>query len=95
MLKDNYEKIIESICEYKGITSGELCEILRDKDCKYMLLLLMKKYGMNFEFANKNLKEFSKRKIMYNYKKAQKKFLINKDFREMYFRIDDEVKNIK
>lgn len=95
MFKENYEKIIESICEYKGISSRELCEILRDKDCKYMFLLLMKKYGITFELANRNLKQFSKRKIMYNYKKAQKKFLINKKFREMYFRIDDEVKNIK
>ncbi|AAK80835.1 hypothetical protein BJV85_001002 [Clostridium acetobutylicum] len=94
MFKADYEKIIETICEYKGITSKQLCEILRDKDCKYTFFLLMKKYGVEFENVTNDLNTISKKQMVYNYKKAKEKFLINKKFREMYLRIDDEVKNI-
>ncbi|URZ15006.1 ribose-5-phosphate isomerase [Clostridium felsineum] len=94
MFKADYEKIIETICEYKGISSKELCEILRDKDCKYMFFLLVKKYGVEVNSMNNDLNNFSKKQMIYNYKKALEKFLVNKNFREMYLRIDDEVKNI-
>lgn len=43
MLKNiDYEKIIEAICKVKGIKRYDLLKILKDKECKYILFLLLK-----------------------------------------------------
>lgn len=31
MIKRRYDKIIELMCEYKGISRKELCKLLKDK----------------------------------------------------------------
>lgn len=94
MLK-RYDKIIEFMCEYKGISKDELYKLLRDKNCKYIFFLLLKKYGDKVENINNIIPEVSKRSINYTCRKAQEKFLINREFREMYFEIEDELKKEK
>lgn len=94
MIKRRYDKIIELMCEYKGISRRELYKILKDKNCKYMLFLLLKKYGIGYEFIKSDIPTCNKRIINYNCKRAEKMFLINKEFRDMYFEIEDEIEKI-
>jgi hypothetical protein len=91
MLKNiDYEKILEAICEVKGIKSDELLKILKDKECKYILFLLLKKYKCeDVESVYKDFLISSKRAVNYGSKKAEERFFINKEFREMFFEIED------
>ncbi|MCY6958761.1 ribose-5-phosphate isomerase [Clostridium brassicae] len=89
---DKYEKIIDIICGMKGIEKEELYKILKDRDCKYLLFLLLKKY--NCDNPNKINKDFfinNKRIIRYNIKKGEEKFMINKEFREIYFEVKSKL----
>ena len=88
----NYEKIIEAICYVKGIKRDEKIKILRDKECKYILFLLLKKYKCkDAEGVTKDFAIYSKRAISYGLKKAEERFFINIEFREMYFAIENEL----
>ena len=96
MLKNiDYEKIMEAICEVKGLKSHELLKILKDKECKYILFLLLKKYRCgDIESVYKEFLISNKRAVNYGSKKAEERFFINKEFREMFFEIEsilDEV----
>lgn len=84
-----YEVIIGFICKYRGISKEE---ILRDRECKYLFFLFLKKYNCrNFEIINSHFPSCSKRSINYGLKKAFEKFLINKEFRDIYFEIEDDI----
>lgn len=91
MLKNiEYDKVIDAICEVKGIKSDELLKILKDKECKYILFLLLKKYKCgDVENIYKDFLILSKRAANYGSKKAEERFFINKEFREMYFEIEN------
>ena len=91
MFKDiDYEKIIEAICYVKGIKRHETLKILRDREYKYILFLLLKKYKCSdVESVCKDFPISSKRAVNYGLKKAQERFFINKEFREMYFEIEN------
>lgn len=86
---DKYSAIIQIICELKGIDKAQLIAILKDKESKYLLFLLLKKYNCtNLEVLSRDFSIESKKKITYNVKKAEEKFFINKEFRDMYFKIE-------
>lgn len=90
--EDRYEKIINIICEYKGINRDEIVKLLRDRDCKYLLFLLLKKYKCDdFEKLNKDFCIESKKSVNYSFRKAEEKFLINREFRELVFKAEDKV----
>ncbi|HCW04011.1 MAG TPA: ribose-5-phosphate isomerase [Clostridium sp.] len=90
-----YEKIINIICKYKGITKEELGKILKDKECKYLLLLLLENYKcMDLKQMEEDLQILSKRSIKYNVKKAEEKFFINKGFREKYLEVEEIAKEV-
>lgn len=92
---DRYEKIIDIICNMKGIERKEIYKIMKDKECKYLLFLLLKKYKcddldkINRDFPIKNI-----RSVRYNEKRGEEKFLINKGFREIYFEIQDKLDEV-
>ena len=88
----NYEKIIEAICYVKGIKSHESTKILKNRDCKYVLFLLIKKYKcIDTENTYKDFLVWNKRVMSYGLKKAQERFFFNKEFREMYFQIENKL----
>ncbi|ERI94842.1 hypothetical protein HMPREF1982_00767 [Clostridiales bacterium oral taxon 876 str. F0540] len=94
--EDKYLKILETICNIKGINENEMFKILKDRECKYLLFLLLKKY--NCTDVKKISTDFnieSKKSINYNIKKAEEKFFINKDFRDMYFEAEGIIDRIK
>lgn len=88
--EDKYFKILETICEIKGINRNQLINILKDRECKYLLFLLLKKYKCaDIDALQRDFSIDSKKRINYNLKKAEEKFFINKDFRDMYFEAED------
>lgn len=91
MLKNiNYEKIIEAICYAKGIKSHESLKILKDREYKYILFLLLKKYKCADEESDyKKLLISNKTAVNYGLKKAEERFFINKEFRDRYFEIEN------
>lgn len=94
--EQTYAAIIDILCDYKGLTKDELFEILKDKDCRYLFFLLIKKYGcFDLELLKKDLPSISKNKLQNNIKKAEEKLLFNKKIRSMYFEAEDLMDKIK
>lgn len=96
-INKKYEIIIKSICEFKGIEKNELMSILSDKNCRYLLFLMMKKYKCNYtDRVKENLNINSSKTINSNIKRAKEKFLINRNFRDDYFEVNNLIeKNIE
>ena len=93
--EENYVKIIEVLCKYKGINKEELFRILKDQESKYLLFLLLKKYKCaDLDKLNKDFSIESLKSVNYNVKKAEEKFFINKNFRDMYFEAEEIIKKI-
>lgn len=94
-MKNNYIKIIESICNVNNINQKDIIELLRKKDNKYLLLLMLKKYGCFNREEIKNLLQIeTSRSVNYNLRKAEEKFFINRDFREKYIQIEKNIEKI-
>lgn len=93
ILKSNkYIKILSVICNNYNISEEDFLLLLKEKESKYMILLLMKKYRcINEEELTQVLRLASKRVLKYNIKKAEEKLLINRDFRERYFEIEADL----
>lgn len=93
--EENYGKIIEFICYYKKIEKEELFNILKDKECKYLLLLLLEKYKcVDIRRLSKDFSVISSKTIKNNIRKAEEKLFTNKQFREEYFEIEEMIKKI-
>ncbi|NEZ50403.1 hypothetical protein [Clostridium massiliodielmoense] len=89
---NRYENVISAICKIKGIRKGELYKILKDKECKYLLFLLLNKNKcIDIDSINRDFSINSKRAVNNNIRKAQEKLLINREFREIYFSLQDEL----
>ncbi|MGG7176942.1 hypothetical protein ACQPU1_05100 [Clostridium paraputrificum] len=89
-LGEKYIKILEVICEYYGLDEENFIQLLKDRDNKYLLLLLLKKYRcMDEKKVGDILNLKSKRSITYNVRKAEEKLLISKDFRDRFFEIEE------
>lgn len=94
--EENYERIINILCKYKGIDREELYSILKDSECRYVLFLLLKKYDcVDVEMLNKDFSMNSMRRINYNVKKAEEKLLLNKRIRDIYFEAENILDNVK
>ena len=92
---NKYEKIISVLCEYKGISKEELVFLLKDRKYKYLLFLFLKNYKcIQIEVLKRDFSIESKKSINYNCKKAEEKFFINKDFRDMYFEMEEIINKI-
>lgn len=92
---DRYYKIIELLCQYHGIDINEHKDFLKSRENKYMFLLLMKKYDcIKKEELLNILRAKSPRSINYNVRKAEEKFLINKEFRDKYLYVEEEIEKM-
>jgi hypothetical protein len=93
--EDKYERILTFICGYKNISKEELFRILKDRECKYLLLLLLERYKCaDIQRLSNDLSAHSIKSIRYNLKKAEEKFFVNRDFRELYFEIEEMIEKI-
>ena len=92
---NKYDKILSVICDYKGISREELICVLKDRKYKYLLFLFLKKYKC-FDLA-KLKQDFSiesKKSINYSCKKAEENFFVNREFRELYFEMEETINKI-
>lgn len=89
---DSYKRVINILIQYYGISCEEFYELLKKKENKYLLLLLLKEFKcLNKEKIKEESVIFSYRSILYNLRKAEEKLLINKDFREDYFSLQENI----
>lgn len=89
---DKYKRVINILIQYYGINSKEVCELLKKKENKYLLLLLLKEFRcLNKERIEEESVRLSHRSIIYNLKKAEEKLLINKGFRDDYFNLQEKI----
>lgn len=90
---NKYRNIIFILCQYYEIGNGELGEILKKKENLYLAILLMKNFKcLNNEVLKDDLGIVSSRGLYYKIKKAEEKILINKNFREEYFELEEKIK---
>lgn len=93
--EEKYLKILKVICSIKGIAQEELFKILKDRESKYLLFLLLKKYKCtDKEVLHRDFSIESIKSINYNMKKAEEKFFVNKEFRDMYFEVEGIIEKV-
>lgn len=82
--------IIEAICSVKGLSKDEINSILKNRECKYLLFLLLRKYKCeNTEVIKRDFSLDISKRMNYNIRKAEEKLLINREFRDMYFEAEE------
>jgi hypothetical protein len=89
-----YLRILQMICKYYDIEEKEFLDLLKAKENKYLLLLLLKNnncFDINAIKELFNLK--TSRTINNNLKQAEEKLLINRSFREKYFDLENHINN--
>lgn len=89
-----YLRILQMICKYYDIEEKEFLDLLKGKENKYLLLLLLKNnncFDINTIKELFNLK--TSRTVNKNLKQAEEKLLINRNFREKYFALENHINN--
>lgn len=95
MENNKYLRIIKTLINYYNISEEQLEIMLKNKEYRYMLLLLLKDNNcMNIEKLKKLLNLRSRVSILNNLNKAEEKLLLNKEFRECYFELDSILKKV-
>nr|WP_245161349.1 hypothetical protein [Clostridium botulinum] len=91
-----YENIIKLLCKYKGLSEYEMINIMRDNECRYLLFLLLRKYNcIEIENLKKDFNISDYEGICNNIEEAEKKLLLNKKIRDMFFEAEEILDNIK
>lgn len=92
---DRVAIVMNVLASYLGIEVKEMNEKLRKKENKYIFLLLLKNYKcLQKDKVKEVLDIISDKSIKYNVDKAEEKFLVNKEFRERYFEIQEGLNKI-
>jgi len=89
-LSDKYSRILNVVYSYYGMMEDDIIKLLKDKDAKYLLLLLLNRYRCIDEEKLKSILNIkSKQSIKYNLRRAEEKLLLNREFRETYFELEE------
>lgn len=92
---DKSKIVINILCSHLSEDLKGIEDIIKKKDNKYLLLLLLKNYKcLNREQIKLLLNISSDKSINYNIKKAEEKLLINRDFREEYLIIEKYLEDV-
>ena len=93
MNRESQMKIVYIICRYYGVDISRFDELLKNREKKFMLLLLLK--NSNFFDSNELLDMLgieSVSKMKSTIKRAEEKFLINSFFRKRYIELEEKIK---
>lgn len=91
-----YDSIIKLLCKYKGLSEYEMMKIMRDNECRYLLFLLLRKYNcIETENLKKDFNINDYEGICNNIEEAEKKLLLNRKIRDMFFEAGKILDNIK
>ena len=93
MYKNDYVKVLSIICRYYGTNENQFYELLKNKEKKFLLLLILKNNNIldNYDLINM-LGIGSFKKMKSNIKNAEEKFLINSYFRKEYVELEENIK---
>lgn len=90
--KIKYIKILNNICNHYGIGEEEFMELLKSRENRYILLLILKhNHCLEIESVKKIFSLKTARSINSNLKLAEEKLLINEHFREKYFELEKSI----
>ncbi|SFC33526.1 hypothetical protein [Clostridium uliginosum] len=91
-----YMRILNALCDYYGISEQGLIKLLEFRENRYLLLLLLKNYScLERENAMKILKVKTCKSVNNNLRYAEEKLLINRNFRQKYFEIQENIDKIE
>lgn len=92
-ISERYHTIINLITTFYDFdNSNEKIELFKDREYRYLLLLLVKKYNCYNEEEIKNILNVkTKRSVLNNVKKAEERLLVNREFREKYFEMEERL----
>ena len=77
---------------YRKVSCKEMYLIMKRSECKYLLLLLMRKFNsLDKEIIKELLKLKSDRTINNNIAKAEEKLLMNREFRDDFFCLEERI----
>lgn len=92
--KLKYIKILKNICNYYGIDEENFVELLKKRDNKYILLLILKNnHCLDKEKVKETFKLKTSKGISNSLRLAEEKLLINRIFRERYFELENNIEN--
>ena len=87
--------VMNVLAAYFGIELKEMSEKLKKRENRYIFLLLLKNYRcLQKDRIKEILSIVNDKSFRYNMDKAEEKFLINKEFREIYFKIQEDINKI-
>jgi len=90
--KLRYIKILNSLCNYYGIKEDEFIDLLKSREDKYLVLLILKNNKcLEAEAIKEMFKIKTDKSINNNLRLAEEKLLINRDFREKYFDLEENI----
>ena len=93
--KFKYVKILNNICNYYGIDEEKFMELLKNRDNKYILLLILKNnHCLEVEKIKEVLNLKTSKSISSSLRLAEEKLLINRFFREKYFELENNIEKI-
>jgi hypothetical protein len=87
-----YMSILDNICNYYGINEEKFIELLKNRDNKYILLLILKNnHCLEIDKIKEIFKLKTSKSINNNLKLAEEKLLVNRFFREQYFELENNI----
>ena len=90
--KLKYVKILNNICNYYGINEDEFIELLKNRDNKYILLLILKNnHCLEVDEIKEIFKLKTSKSINSSLRLAEEKLLVNRFFREKYFELENNI----
>ena len=92
--KLKYIKILKNICNYYGIDEERFIELLKNRENKYILLLILKNNNcLDKEKVKEIFKLKTSNSISNSLRLAEEKLLVNRIFRERYFELENNIEN--
>ena len=90
--KLKYVKILNNICNYYGINEDEFIALLKNRDNKYILLLILKNnHCLEIDEIKQIFKLKIAKSISSSLRLAEEKLLVNRLFREKYFELENNI----
>lgn len=90
--KLKYVKILNNICTYYGIDEDEFIKLLKNRDNKYILLLILKNnHCLEIDEIKEVFKVKTVKSINSSLRLAEEKLLVNRLFRQKYFELENNI----
>jgi len=90
--KLKYVRILNNICNYYGINEDEFIKLLKNRDNKYILLLILKNnHCLEIDEIKDIFKVKTSKSISSSLRLAEEKLLVNRYFREKYFELENNI----